>query len=384
MACLALALDTALVLFQGRQLQTACESAALAGAAELMDPIALTPAGLTHWLATAGGTAFATDHQHALHTAAYARATAYAAANRAGGRPVELQAALDGSAASDVVTGVVYDPTSVDDPLIATSAGPGLRSNSLLVRTSRATERGNPVTLWFGQMLGISDLDLTASARATLDNRVVGLRPAGHVRVPLVPLVVLAGDDGSNEWMRQATEPCQAGKNDRISAHPSRPQIGPGSDGIPEIELTLALDDAHLESCNARLVAISGGAAASADDLRRQLLAGYHQQDLAACGGAVALTSVLPVVPAGAIDSTGIASAVDLVCGQRRVWLLGSETAEGSCLLTGFAAGQSISVVREPGQLRITIQPCQLITCTACTGVAGPANPWIGKLLRSE
>ncbi len=381
--CLALALDTALVIYQGRQLQAACEAAALAGAAELLDPVALTPAGLTHWLATGGTAAYSTDHQRLLHRAAFDRAQSLASANRAGGRPVELQLTSHESAASDAIAGVVADPTSIGGPLLSSSAVPGMRSNSLLVRNSRAAERGNPLTLWFGRLVGIAEVDLRASARASLDHRVYGFRPAGHVRVPIVPLVVLT-DDHDNEWTRQATTPCQPGTNDRVAIHPSHGSYNFGADGIPEVEVALPLEVEQQEACHARMVYLAPPAVQSASELRRQLLQGYDVQDLAACGGAISLAAALPLVPPGATDRTGIAAALHAARGCKHIWMLGSETDDGRCLLTGFAAGQTVSVTRDAKQLRITVQPCQLVTCTACTGVAGPANPWIGKLLRSE
>ncbi|HUT09538.1 MAG TPA: pilus assembly protein TadG-related protein [Thermoguttaceae bacterium] len=401
-ALIALALNSASVSNHRVQLQAACEAAALAGAAELMDPghLYIDPGHLYIDVEQHGSTSGdpASDHLSAAQRIAGARQRAirFAAHNGVAGKPLLLAANETNDAGGDLVVGWVEDPTSLDSQWVPwTGTGP---VNSLRVQAARSHLRGNPVTLWFGRILGVSDTDVVSSARATVDQRVYGFRPMGHVRVPLVPIVLLSLD-GASVQTSQTSARTAPGRTDRFTVDPLSGDVRQGQDGIGEIELRVRLvaessaesaAESAAQAGNASLLSFNGHGPDYAL-LREQIVQGLTAEDLETLGGELALDqdgrlrlSGIDLSNTGQLNKLG-QMLLD-VRGQKRIWPTGKRGSDwrnnAVCEIEGFMAGSVVDGYLETDAcLTIVVQPCLLQTCTALVGTGKDRNPWIGKLV---
>ncbi len=378
----ALVLDVAMVSYQHLQLQAACDAAALAGAAELMsrDPTFVDP-----WLRSSGDETVAADDLRAHTFAARQAARYFATQNHVGGEPVTLDENAGNAADGDIVIGWVDDPTSARAFGPWNGVGP---CNSVRVHVSRTRARGNPITLWIGRQLGITGIDMAVSSQATVDTRVYGFRPAGHVRVPLVPILVSA-EDGADGWSAQASSRPVAGVNDRYAVNGRTGEIQFGADGVSEVVLEIQAADEFTSAGNASLVSISG-AQSEVANLPECTEFGYSYQDLEYLGGEFALgengelrLAGTPVAESGVL--TACQSSLLVIRGQKRIWSLGSWNTKAGQIVVSFAAGRVLECYNsgEAG-LQIVVQPCTLQTCTALVHSSAPPNPWLGKLVLTQ
>lgn len=388
LAFAALALNLTWLSCQQVRLRQACQSAALAGAAELMDPAPDVPLTADAVVETASGVV---DPLTAARVAsAQQQALSFAARNGA-----ILQSSANGAPASDpgedLVAGWVDDPPTPGSDFKPWSGTEPV--NSLLVRAVRRRSRGDAVTLWFGSLFGIADAEPAAAARASIDQRVYGFRPAGHVRVPLVPLLVFSG----SRWP-SSVPGAEAGGEDSYWVDPRTGEVQPGADGIGEITLRTGLawvappGDQAAAQQNACWLCLTGDKA-NPGPLTQQVLQSLAAGDLVALGGQFALgdggglpLAAAPAAVAGQL--AGLQQALLAIRGQKRIWPLGSLVApadQGECRVEGFAAGCVVDCRQETeSSLAVVVQPCTLRTCTALVGSGAARNPWIGKLILSE
>jgi len=386
-ACMALALDIAMLSYQTRQTQTACDAAALAGVVELMDRSSLYPEGLQQRLSLTEFSASAPHIAEKQVALARAHSQAYAAQNVVGRQPLDLEANHENHPDGDIVVGWVSQPHRRGFPLQAWSGeGP---INSLLVRGNRQKQRGNAVTFWIAKMFGLSDVDLTASARATIYDQVYGFRPNGHVAVPLMPIAIHPSS-GPQNWLESA--PLAGTSNsgsDDFSVDDRTGIVASGGDGIPEVVLRLRHRESLEESINATFVSFHPRVPAIAG-LQRRIAYGYRSGDLQMLGGELAFgkgSLEVPVVELGSdVPTSVVVQALLKIRGEKRVWLLGDRpNKSGRCSLSGFVAGRVLACYTSPDTgLEVVIQPCIFSTCTALVGPDWPHNPWIGKVMLSE
>ncbi len=382
----ALALDLAWIWHHHLRLQAASEAGALAGAAELMDPSHLYPGGEPNQMPELTVASYvvplAARIEHARE-----RALHFAGLNGMIGEPLVLDTADSGGQDRDLVVGWVEDPTSLGNPMDPwTGTGP---VNSMWVRAARSPSRGNPITLWFAGTLGIGSPDVAAAARATVDQRVYGFRPAGHVRVPLVPVLSLLG---RNYWL---PPPSAEDAQDDYMVDVRTGDVVPGADGLPEITLYMPGPAASSDGeCPETACVLSlTGQAPEWGVVEDHVLHGLTLEHLAELGGQFALGSdgrlVLATAPQpSANDLSSLRAALLAVRGKPRVWPVGDRLAESSggglCQVVDFVAGSVVACEIEDGCLKIVIQPCLIETCTALVGEGRSRNLWIGKLVLSQ
>jgi hypothetical protein len=363
----ALALNLAWLTSHQIQLRHACEAAALAGAAELLDP---TPAVSDH----------ETDQAAADRVAA---ATSRAREFFAPNSPAVLQTS---GVDPDVLAGWVEDPSS---PHAIFTRWTGVGSvNSLSVRGVRRRSYGQAVVLWFGGLFGMRNAEPAAAATATMDQRVYGFRPVKFVSVPMVPLLVFS----AVQWPSCAAG-AEDGLPDNYSIDPRTGEVIAEPDGISEITLRVPLAGGSLPSGQAGASWLTmGPGATDFNALARQVSQGLAASDLAAIGGQFAFgqgeTLSIPAASAPAAGPAGALQDVLLgIRGQKRIWPIGSVMTQGGhpvCLVTGFVAGCVADCSLDGNCLTIVVQACTIQTCTALLRSGTPRNPWIGKLILNE
>jgi hypothetical protein len=383
MACVALALDIAMISYQTRQMQSACDAAAMAGVVELLDQTPLYSGSLHADISSEEWLAFLRQFDEERAESARMQAQLYASENAVGGQPLQLDPNRANLPDGDLVVGWVDEPQSLGS-LMDVWSGDG-PINALFVHGNRSERRGNAVSNWFGQLLGLSGVDLETTSRATIDQRVYGFRPNGHVPVPLIPIAIhpLADSrdqlDGGN-LLGQMSQP-----RDDYFVEDRSGTVAVGPDGIYEIVLTIPRDNSSNESANAALVDLHVGASQHSD-LDRCIERGYNSKDLQALGGELAFGDgplELPVINT-AFDVPTVNSLL-AIRGEKRVWLLGDRPDESRrSSLSGFFAARVISCSVMGDNVEIVIQPCVLATCTALVGNGWPHNPWIGKAMLSN
>lgn len=363
----ALALNLAWLGSHQIQLRQACAAAALAGAAELLDP-------------APGSTS---SEPNPVVAARVAAATAQA---RAFFTPNSLAVLRTTGVDPDVVAGWVDDPTLPHSLFTRwTGVGP---VDSLSVRGVRRRSYGQAVVLWFGGFFRMRNAEPAAAATATMDQRVCGFRPVKFVRVPMVPLLVFSAID----WPSCAPGAAE-GLQDNYSINHRTRTVGEGPDGTAEITLRAALANGSLPSgeTGARWLSL-GSETADFAALAEQVSQGLSSADLAALDGQFALepdgtftvqAAFAPeVAPAGALRTALLG-----IRGQKRIWPVGSlMTQDGQpvCQVTGFVAGCVVDCSLNDDSLDFVVQTCTIQTCTALLHGGIPRNPWIGKLILNE
>jgi hypothetical protein len=418
LACLAVAItltgaviNLAWVASDRVDLQAACDAAALAGAAHMMDP--------SHLFVSrgAGGSSYEPDPKRRAAMAEKA-ARHFAEKNIAAVCAVGESSEKTGCAPLSIMLGWDGDPSSRTDQVEPwTGVGP---VNSVFVQIGRPHPHGPRGAAWFGRLSGWCSGEVAAVAGASVDQRLYGFRPAEHVRVPFMPILLLpeapaflrrsatrAGErQGHGRQHRQAGPP-GAGHDgrvfsDAVTLDPVGETLSPGADGIPEFTLQLRCsdeggneeedgDDRNEAEEQACLVTTTPGAN-WLKVLPRQMAEGLAAEDLVALGGELSLAGPRGLLLAeaklkGPQELARLQEALRATIGKPRAWPVG-ERAGGSaavCRAQGFAAAAVIGVRRESeDSLTVVVQPCLLQTCTALVGPPWGRHRSIGKLVVSN
>jgi len=362
----ALALDFALTGYAQHEMQAALDAAALAGAAEafrLPQP----------------GEPRLTVHERARMAAARS-----AASNVAKGDRVMLES-------DDILVAPAVEQHDAE------------RDNlSVLIQPKRGPAVSGPVTRWLGQRLGLVGFAANASARAEVNQRIAGFRPADDARVPFAPVVVLRSlfFNSQGRPVSVPRSPVEIvspapSATDRYAVDSRTQRVFAGADGQPEFEIRLRLAESRsprgTDEAEAVGIVHLTGLPYLPEQLVAHVLHGYGAEDLGIVGGRLELeahgTLTVPIVqPRRAETMQAAAAAFAAIRGQPRVWLLARNRSSagasaGLCELAGFAAA-SVADVRldRDSTLAVVLQPCRLLTSTARTRDEGPRNPWIGKV----
>jgi hypothetical protein len=245
-------------------------------------------------------------------------------------------------------------------------------------------------------MFGFADVDMVVEARATVDQRVVGFRPAGHVTVPMVPLMIQPFDNVAQARSAGHARG-QSSSSDHFSVDPKTGHVKAGRDGLDEITIRLGHTnqpgqprhggsaEAHGSAENAGQI-VRFGRQASSRDVGRQIRQGLSRYDLDSIGGAIVHQGVTRQATAMAEPSAmSLAELHQALCdirGKKRIWLVGN-LQTGS--IVGFTAGCVVVCEKtETGTLELVLQPCVLHTCTALVRAGEPRNPRIGKIVLTQ
>jgi hypothetical protein len=347
MAGIAVALDRAWIDIAQVELTTATDAAALAAARELACDDLLIPG----------------SDVAVRVAAARAAAIEVASLNTVVRQPVILQT-------SDVTFGqMVYDASTDTNLFLQTELVP----QTVVVTGIRERSRSNPIALVLQGLAGQSTADLARLAVATIDNRVVGVRPSTGLVVPGMPLAILGSD---STGVRQDTWQTQIGASrgtDTYGYDRTTGNVTATPDGIPEILLTGSASAATGTTTNMCLVDFSGSY--DATRVATMIAQGWTKRDLAALPSGLNLASLpISVVATSAIGGPE-ATALPQMIGQCRICLVyspiaGSKafTGTGNVAITGLIAGRIMSYVQSPGQApTIVFQPGVIVTRAAET-----------------
>ena len=294
-----------------------------------------------------------------------ARKQAYniAARNLVAGKPVFLDASSEG----DVRFGrIVKNAESGRFRFLETKNSP----LSVLVTAHRTRSRNNPVALLCRAVTHLPAADAVQRAEASIDNRVLGLRPYSGVRVPALPIAILDADpstDRLDTWNEQIER--RAG-GDRYAFDPVTGRVSQRSDGIPEIVLTSMKLKGEASDANVLLADL--GTNLRNAGLTRQIERGWSSSDLSRFGGALMLDGESPVLTIGALIAREQVHTMKNMVGRCRICLLyrnheaSGHAGFGSARCVGFIAGRIMSIrTLEKEACEIVFQPAVVTTRTA-------------------
>ncbi len=204
---LAFAFDYGWIILTKSELQSAADSAALAGAAQLMDEDEML--GISN---------FDNDLIEARDSA-----EEYAQLNEAANVYLSLDRNDENVIDGGVVVGYIEDPFDIESPMQTESIE---TYNSVEVVAERSDTLNGPLGLFLGGITGVNELNLRVRSTATLDDRVVGFGIASNWPKRLGILPFSLHIDRWNEAFATAYE-----SNSVLPMDPSGPVIG--AMGIP-------------------------------------------------------------------------------------------------------------------------------------------------------
>jgi hypothetical protein len=404
----ALGINTARLCTVRAELQAACEAAALAGAAELMDENLLFGE--------------ANSRDDVLMAREMARLTGLR--NRVDGREFRLDPNHGNAPKGDIVVGTL-DPLAPVGTILGIPTNPAAPGDVNTVRVTGRVSANiyNTVSLAIGGLTGVTTADPAVAVQATLDTRVVGFRPERGVKAPILPLVA-----EYESWLKQSTAAVVAGKNDNFGVNPITGEVTFGPDGIPELVFVCGAPKADAKAAAEVDEAVAAGTAEenpeenddAQDDAALEesqpatpgwcyvpqltndlnidyvwpvrVREGLSIGDLAPYGGQLVVVGTLPMPVLPQMPAEMGYTLMEIL-GQTRVWpLADAATTEGEataaagpmCDVVGFAAGRIVRVGRGSGESNetweVVVQPTTMISSQAVTAAGAPRNPWIGKL----
>jgi hypothetical protein len=352
-AAMALVLDRAWIDAAQVELTTATDAAALAAARDLAtdDLLRIGP-----------------DTSEERIAAARVDATQIAEMNRVAGTPLVLND-------SDITFGQwVYSQSEGTYVFLETELNP----LAAMVTGIRERSRMNPVGLLMRGVTGQPAADLARRAIATLDNQIVGLRPAYNLVVPALPLAILDQDPTGarpDTWQTQITARKGA---DNAGYDLTTNTITAIADGIPEIVLTGIAPGASTSSSKPNFCLIDFGSSYDAQHVATMVTHGWTHADLKPLNHELGVAKMPITVPANASPGTGEWNALTPLVGECRICLLympvpasTSATSNGPTVtITGLVAGRILALSNNAGQApQIVFQPGVIITRAAETAM---------------
>jgi Flp pilus assembly protein TadG len=381
-ALIAFAVDLGWIMAVRVEMQSAADSAALAGAQQLLDPSYLSGTGATNT-----GSA-SDDAVKKANTAAQS----FAAQNTAGGVAIQLALNEDGSgnavnaAGGDIVCGVIASPSNQSQTMVVSQPDVGPFPNSVQVLVHRDATRNGSLGLFFAPVFGIHSFDLQAKATATYEGGISGfqIHANGPSTCKLIPFALKCQtwSNASTDSWYDATQPAgiMQGNGPDAFTRASNGTVSSGGDGIYEAKL-FPLSNGNgngsgLQPGNFGTINI-GAMTNGTSDLNRVIESGPNATDLAVYpGGVLQLDPTTGTVTLSGNPgvSAGCKDAVASIIGQARILpLYSSVTGTGAnCTYTIVAfVGVTILDCQLTGSLsskHITIQPCWVIDPNARGG----------------
>lgn len=288
------------------ELTTTAEAAALAAAHRLASDDLLIPGS---------------DVQQRMDVAR-TEAIAIASENHVVGQPVQL---LD----QDVRFGVLQWNQSVATwQFVEDDTAP----QTVLVTATRARSRANPIGLFLAGLTGQPVGDVVTRAEATVNNRVIGVRPFQGGRVPALPLAIWKVDPAgkrTDTWQEQIVN---GRGTDKFHFDETTQSVQEGGDGIPEMRLHSLRTGGLPSDVNMQLLDLGTGF--DAEQLVKQIESGWSVTDLAEWDGQLCLGPTAADSPA----SAGSSSSTTGTNGNNEAGNGGTSPASGSATSAGSAS----------------------------------------------
>ena len=355
----AFAVDLGMICVAKAELQRTADASALAATEELLYQVShrneLTP--------LQGGNSL----QRQLENAAVGEtAQTFARLNAVGQKEPSLQSNPSNNHEGEIVIGTMVRDAKGRADLAHKDPD---QYNSVRVRVKRTSDRGGQVSLFFGNLLGISGTNAEAEAQAMFINEFKGFRaPEGPGDPPPAIMVFPFAVE------RDAWEAAQQGVGtDNYGWDKENERVTQQGDGIPEVNLYPLSTGA---GGNFGTVDI-GSNNSNTGTLRRQIVDGVTAEDLEFHGGELALNESGKLYLSGdpGLKAGPVQSAVQQIIGAPRIILLYDSVSDNgqnaTFTVTGFAGGRVVDVKLTGGTKYLRIQSAPMVTRG---GIEGKGN----------
>jgi Putative Flp pilus-assembly TadE/G-like len=159
-----------------------------------------------------------------------------------------------------------------------------LLPTSVVVLARRIRARNNPIALFFGGVTSHGVADISSLAEATIDNRIIGVRPFRGVPVPAFPLAISKSNPegivGKDCWDDMIQGPSG---NDLYGYDPDAALVLRTGDGIPEMTLRYFPKKEDMEKNNVCILDLGNDLSTSL--INRQIRSGWKADDLKSYNG---------------------------------------------------------------------------------------------------
>lgn len=325
------------------ELRTGAEAAALAAAGELCNDTKLL------------------GHSTTKNRMANGRNTArfIASQNRVAGQILQLNDAPDG----DIHFGkLLHDETANQRRFVETPYEP----NCVAVFARCTKRRGNPIALLFRDLTGQNSGNVSDTAEAIVDNRVIGLEAFHGLNIPALPLAI--------------KQSAQSITQDELGYDHEQSRVIFSADGLPEFKILSTEPKGSPTDCD--LFWVDLGTGLSTSGIVDQIYDGISVEDLVGWNGQLRFDEMpQQFFGSGAVPSE-IRESLQNIMGQKRICFVYSEaavnTANGTVMVTCIqpTAVRILDIYTiENGRTEIIFQPCVITTKTAITH---PSPIWTG------
>ena len=256
-------------------------------------------------------------------------------------------------------------------------------------------QSNDQLRMFFSGLTGVRHARLGVSAAARIEHAPVGFLPGGNVTIPVLPFSIVDqghGDDATLSAGGLWSQQIESGQgSDNLSWNPEQRTVETGPDGLPEITLTLSPNSAGNNPDS--FVPLKFAAASPTGNSCQAvnwMQYGVTADDLKSLGlKQLAFPSTMPTSTVSNTECTEIAAWFQSHAGQSFIVCLcnpavgaaGSENQPtgGSKLSTvqlhrAVAARIMASAISAGGEVRVSLQPCVLITSTAVMSSSSQAT----------
>jgi len=396
----ALVVDIGLLIQRQQQLKSATDSAALAGVAAFVDGTSRPFSGSGDALGALAAAFDVTGPATPASCLALVQyeADRFARANPVGWYVLKLNSQpSDGTVTLGWVEHAHVGPDYLFQPL---PAGP---FNAVRVHTHLPPAGWLSPALVLSQFVGSSQLALRSTSVAVFDQRLIGLRPVGTTKVPMLPFLIVCqpGQRTGSPWTNfgKTIESQESDEGDEGTAadDPDEGALGVCPGFAPPAQIVTVVlggtpSSAGQGAPNGSLppgplsgLILGFGDDGSLETFEDQIAAGLGMNDLVEFGGMLTAGNstglTVPVrndiLPA---QIQAVATALGAVIGQTRILALG-EVGAGSAEILDFVAATVIDVQIVGSQIQLWLRPTRLHTATAVVMEGALRNPWIGKIV---
>jgi hypothetical protein len=258
-------------------------------------------------------------------------------------------------------------------------------------------DSGFRLPLFFYGLTGAGAAKLSAGAAVSIEHAPVAFRPGSDVSVPMLPFAIL-DDEVVSSAEAQSPVPGHwtasvenAGGSDAWTWYPDSRQFAPGPDGLPELTVTINSDGTSGDDA---LIPIPF---AAQGDASHNPVSDWIQQGLTLNGlqslglNQFEYPASYPVIALSPRDMSTVATQLELRTGDPLIFSLCKRSEDPS--LTGVQLIRPVAarIVRVDtsldGHIRVTLQPCVLVTATAVTAsrsTAVTASPSTGDAATTD
>jgi hypothetical protein len=279
-----------------------------------------------------------------------------AARNLVAGQPLILDTTVDG----DVRFGRRVRAARGRDVFLETEHLP----TTVVVLAERSRSRANPLGLFLRGLTGQATADVAVFAEASIDGRVVGVRPFEGANVPAIPLAVLERDESGQDAATWAKRIEQRTGDDAFGFDESSGMVTSGGDGIPELALRSTGNGSNM-------CWIDAGNGLQDPLIAEQIDTGLNIEHLSETGGTLRIDKGPLRFRAGGIADGTALNALAGIAGEKRICFLAGPTLDSSSGRACVVDVRRIEAVRvmhvsvSHAHVTVIVQPTVICTRTA-------------------